>query len=169
MSSKRKSAMAAAAAALAAGAALAEMSFDDVKRWTEARDRECILSRERVSVGNDDFIVEHWKNPKDGREWRTNKVFKVVGARQPTTWAKELERLGAEIEKWTAQTAAYSNLYAAATAKIDGEIADLEAKIERYEGYKAKYPLLKTVWEALVSDAQSRIRILRALSKEDGE
>lgn len=164
-----KAAIVAVAAALASGAAFAEMSFDDVKRWTEARDRECILSRERVSVGNEDFIVEHWRNPRDGREWRTNKVFKVVGARQPTTWAKELERLNAEIEKWTAQSAAFSNLYAAANAKIGGEIADLEAKIEKYEGYETKYPLLKTVWEALINDAQNRIKILEAISKEDGE
>lgn len=70
-----------------------------------------------------------------------------------------------------AQTSTYSNLYVivsaqaeAATAKIRDEIADLEAKIVKYKEYQTKYPLLKAIFAAMITDAENRIEILQAFT-----
>lgn len=48
-------------------------------------------------------------------------------------------------------------------ATVQGEIADLEAKIVMYEEYQTKYPLLKAVFATFIADAQNRIKVLQAL------
>ena len=52
------SAVAAGIATLAFG----EMTIEQQKTWERMGKREMLLSRERVSIGNDWFIVEHWQN-----------------------------------------------------------------------------------------------------------
>ena len=119
--------------------------------------------------------VVHWF--ADGSV-TTNKLVHIDCLIQTNTVEKQIEDLNARIAadfivctNQLAQITALSNLYTivsaqaqAATAKINDEIADLEAKIEKYEGYKTKYPLLKTIWEAFITDAENRIKILQALT-----
>jgi len=69
------------------------------------------------------------------------------------------------------KTTAYSNAMVvaqgianAANAKIQDEISDLENKIEKYRDYQAKYPILKSIFAAMIADAENRIRILQNLS-----
>lgn len=87
------------------------------------------------------------------------------------TLKKTIGDLEKEVVEWATKSEVLSNALvvtqgqlASATAKIRDEIADLEAKIVKYEEYKTKYPLLKAVWNALINDAQNRIKILQALT-----
>ena len=84
-----KTAILAAAVAMSATVAVGEMTIEQQKTWAKIRDREMLLSRERVSIDNEWYIVEHWQNPgRDKQEWMTNKVFKVTGRKQDTSWSK---------------------------------------------------------------------------------
>lgn len=78
----------------AAFGASAEITIEQQKRLEKMRERTVVISRERISVGGREFFVERLRNPKDGREWRTNEVFKVVGKEQTTSWS----RVKAELE-----------------------------------------------------------------------
>jgi len=162
------------AAAALSLTAFAELDIDKQKELAAMNDRPVLLSREMITdPAGYKFIVEHWKNPGEHqREWVTNKAWKVTGSVQTTTWSREIEKLNAEVEKWLNQSNTYSNMIVivrgqlqAAKAKITDEIADLNAKIAKYEEYKTKYPILKSVWNALITDAQNRIRILEALAE----
>jgi len=69
------------------------------------------------------------------------------------------------------RTVAYSNamvvaqrVAASATAKIEDEIDDLEAKIVKYREYQSKYPLLKSIFAAMITDAENRISVLESLA-----
>lgn len=89
-----------AVAATLATLAFGEMTIEQQKTWERMRDREMLISRERVSIGNEWYIVEHWQNPGEGKqEWMTNKVFKVTGKKQNTSWAKVKEELEVDAEK----------------------------------------------------------------------
>ena len=129
----------------------------------------------------DKVITTWYRNGKP--DWiqpsvTTNAVRHIVGKEQNNALQNELEKtatvarnLFVSYTNQLAKTAAFSNAYVivsaqatAATAKIQDEIADLQAKIEKYEGYKTKYPLLKTVWQAFIDDAENRIKILQALT-----
>jgi len=121
---------------------------------------------------------------RNGRpDWKmpavtTNVLKKIVGAEQNNPLQNELERTAAVARQLyvsytnqLAQTSTYSNIYiivsaqaSAATAKIQDEIADLEAKIEKYKEYQTKYPILKSVFAAMITDAENRIKILQALT-----
>lgn len=108
----------------------------------------------------------------------TNVLKAISGVEQNNPIQNELERTAGEARRLyvsytnqLAQTAAYSNLYViasaqaeAATAKIQDEVADLEAKIEKYKEYQTKYPLLKAVFAAMITDAENRIKVLQALT-----
>ena len=74
--------------ALGALALLAEVSIEKQKELDAMRSRPCCISRKKIAVGGKDYIVEQWRNLPDGREWRTNEVFSVVGVQQPTSWSK---------------------------------------------------------------------------------
>lgn len=72
----------------AAFGASAEITIEQQKKLEKMRERTVVISRERISVGGREYFVERLRNPKDGREWRTNEVFKVVGKEMPTSWSK---------------------------------------------------------------------------------
>ena len=72
----------------AAFGASAEITIEQQKKLEKMRERTVVISRERISVGGREYFVEQIRNPKDGREWRTNEVFKVVGKEMPTSWSK---------------------------------------------------------------------------------
>ena len=72
----------------AAFGASAEITIEQQKKLEKMRERTVVISRERISVGGREYFVEQIRNPKDGREWRTNEVFKVVGVQQPKSWSK---------------------------------------------------------------------------------
>lgn len=85
----------------AAFGASAEITIEQQKKLEKMRERTVVISRERISVGGREYFVEQIRNPKDGREWRTNEVFKVVGQEMPTSWSKvkaELENKVAAAE-----------------------------------------------------------------------
>ena len=70
-----------------------------------------------------------------------------------------------------AQAQSYSNRWETANAiaekaqaKIDAEIADLEADAERYDGYATRYPLMATIFTALADSARKRIEALQTLT-----
>ncbi len=72
---------------------------------------------------------------------------------------------------YLAQAQAYSNRLDVATAlaeraqaKIDAEIADLEADAERYDGYATRYPLMATIFTALADAARKRAAALQSLT-----
>lgn len=72
----------------AAFGASAEITIEQQKKLEKMRERTVVISRKRVAVGGREYFVEQIRNPKDGREWRTNEVFKVVGKEMPTSWSK---------------------------------------------------------------------------------
>ena len=78
----------------AAFGASAEITIEQQKKLEKMRERTVVISRKRISVGGREYFVERLRNPKDGREWRTNEVFKVVGKEQTTSWS----RVKAELE-----------------------------------------------------------------------
>lgn len=85
----------------AAFGASAEITIEQQKKLEKMRERTVVISRERISVGGKEYFVEQIRNPKDGREWRTNEVFKVVGKEQTTSWSRvktELENKVAAAE-----------------------------------------------------------------------
>ena len=70
-----------------------------------------------------------------------------------------------------AQAQSYSNRLDVATAlaeraqaKIDEEIADLEADAEKYDSYATRYPLMATIFTALADAARKRIEALQTLT-----
>lgn len=71
-----------------AAVASAEITIEKQKELAAMRERETVVSRKKISVDGKDYIVEQWKNMPDGREWRTNEVFKVLGVKQHTSWSK---------------------------------------------------------------------------------
>jgi hypothetical protein len=79
----------------AAFGASAEITIEQQKKLEKMRERTVVISRKRVAVGGKEYFVERLRNPKDGREWRTNEVFKVVGKKQTTSWS----RVKAELEE----------------------------------------------------------------------
>ena len=72
----------------AAFGASAEITIEQQKKLEKMRERTVVISRKRISVGGREYFVEQIRNPKDGREWCTNEVFKVVGKEMPTSWSK---------------------------------------------------------------------------------
>jgi hypothetical protein len=72
----------------AAFGASAEITIEQQKKLEKMRERTVVISRKRISVGGKEYFVEQIRNPKDGREWRTNEVFKVSGKEMPTSWSK---------------------------------------------------------------------------------
>lgn len=75
-------------ALFAASGASAEVTIEQQKKLEKMRERTVVISRKRISVGGKEYFVEQIRNPKDGREWRTNEVFKVSGKEMPTSWSK---------------------------------------------------------------------------------
>lgn len=162
-----------------AAIALAALAHGDTmkeyKKYAESR-RYCVS---RVVEG--DKVITTWhRNGKP--DWilpavETNALRVITGAAQNNPIQNALAEKTEEARRnWTAytnqvtQTVAYSNAYVIAArtaevaqAKVQGEIADLEAKIVKYEEYQTKYPLLKSVFAAFITDAQNRIAVLRAL------
>ena len=127
----------------AALGASAEITIEQQKKLEKMRERTVVISRERISVGGREYFVERLRNPKDGREWRTNEVFKVVGKEMPTSWSKvkaelenkvalaegdakemrELKKVVKTIEKAYEKSSSDEEreLYAALLAVINGE------------------------------------------------
>lgn len=127
----------------AAFGASAEITIEQQKKLEKMRERTVVISRERISVGGREYFVERLRNPKDGREWRTNEVFKVVGKEMPTSWSKvkaelenkvalaegdakemrELKKVVKTIEKAYEKSSSDEEreLYAALLAVINGE------------------------------------------------
>ena len=81
-------------ALFAAFGASAEVTIEQQKKLEKMRERTVVISRKRIAVGGKEYFVEQIRNPKDGREWRTNEVFKVAGKEMPTSWS----RVRAELE-----------------------------------------------------------------------
>lgn len=148
------------------------------KDYTTAR-RYCV-SRDTKTL--DGYVITTWY--RDGRpDWlmpsvETNALKRIYGKEQNNPIQNELEKtaqtareLFVAYTNQLATTTAYSNAYViaqgfanAATAKIQDEIADLEAKIVKYKEYQTKYPILKSVFAAMIADAENRIKILQALT-----
>ena len=127
----------------AALGASAEITIEQQKKLEKMRERTVVISRKRISVGGREYFVEQIRNPKDGREWRTNEVFKVVGKEMPTSWSKvkaelenkvalaegdakemrELKKVVKTIEKAYEKSSSDEEreLYAALLAVINGE------------------------------------------------
>lgn len=80
--------MAAAFFAVLAAVASAEITIEKQKELAAMRERATVVSRKKISVGGKEYIVEQWKNTPEGREWRTNEVFSVLGVKQHTSWSK---------------------------------------------------------------------------------
>ena len=81
-------------ALFAAFGASGEVTIEQQKKLEKMRERTVVISRKRISVGGKAYFVEQIRNPKDGREWRTNEVFKIAGKEMPTSWS----RVRAELE-----------------------------------------------------------------------
>jgi len=145
--------------------------------------RRYVVSRDTKTL--DGYIITTWY--RDGRpDWilpavETNRVKHIQGKTQNNPIQNELEKtaqtareLFVAYTNQLASTTAYSNAYFiaqcvanAATAKIQDEIADLEAKIVKYKEYQTKYPILKSLFAAMITDAENRIKILRALTVDN--
>lgn len=107
----------------------------------------------------------------------TNAVLVATNKQLRATCISLAELANYEFCQYTnqlAQTTALSNLYIvvsaqalAATAKIQDEVTDLQAKIVTYQEYQTKYPLLKKIFAAMITDAENRIKILQALTGGD--
>jgi len=124
---------------------------------------------------DDDFAALSYDlQDKNFKLEETNAVLVATNSALTATCIRLADEVVNQWENYTnqlAQTTAYSNAYViakgiaeSATAKIHDEIADLQAKIVKYKEYQTKYPLLKSIFEAMITDAENRIKILQALT-----
>lgn len=120
----------AALVALGALALWAEVSIEKQKELDAMRSRPCCISRKKIAVGGKDYIVEQWRNLPDGREWRTNEVFSVVGVQQPTSWSKVRSDLESKLAAAEGDAKAYKDLRKA-VKKADKNISKVVKTIEK--------------------------------------
>lgn len=139
--------------------------YQNVTNWLDICGTSNNFAKLSYKLQDDNFKLEE-----------TNAVLVATNTALTATCIK---LAGEVVNQWNnytnqlAQTVSFSNAYVIASNaakiaadKILDEIGDLQAKISKYEEYRTKYPLLKTVWNALIADAENRIKILQALTGE---
>lgn len=118
----------------AALGASAEITIEQQKKLEKMRERTVVISRERISVGGKEYFVEQIRNPKDGREWRTNEVFKVVGKEQTTSWSRvktELENKVAAAEGDAKEMRELKKVVKKAGKNLDKVVKTIEKAYEK--------------------------------------
>lgn len=118
----------------AALGASAEITIEQQKKLEKMRERTVVISRERISVGGREYFVEQIRNPKDGREWRTNEVFKVVGKEQTTSWSRvktELENKVAAAEGDAKEMRELKKVVKKAGKNLDKVVKTIEKAYEK--------------------------------------
>lgn len=137
--------------------------YQNVTNWLDICGKTNDFAKLSYKLQGDNFELEE-----------TNKVLVATNSALTATCVRLADEVVTLFDGYTnqlAQTTAYSNAYVIAqrvaqnaTAKIQDEIADLEAKIAKYKEYQTKYPILKSVFAAMITDAENRIKVLQALT-----
>lgn len=114
----------------AAFGASGEVTIEQQKKLEKMRERTVVISRKRVSVGGKEYFVEQIRNPKDGREWRTNEVFKIAGKEMPTSWSRVKADLETRLAAADKDAGAYKEL-AKAVKKAGKNVEKVVKAIEK--------------------------------------
>lgn len=121
-------------ALFAAFGASGEVTIEQQKKLEKMRERTIVISRKRISVGGKAYFVEQIRNPKDGREWRTNEVFKIAGKEMPTS----LSRVKADLETRLAVAEEDAATYKALASDIKRAGKNVEKVIKAIEKAREK-------------------------------
>ena len=137
--------------------------FQNVTNWLELCGKTNDFAKLSFDLQNRNFVLTATNDMLSATNACLSAMCERLALDARAYWVNYTNQL-AQTEYFSALYEKASTAASAATAKIDDEVEDLETKIEKYEGYKTKYPLLKTVWEALITDAKNRISVLQALT-----
>lgn len=107
-----------------------EVTIEQQKKLEKMRERTVVISRKRISVGGKEYFVEQIRNPKDGREWRTNEVFKIAGKEMPTSWSRVKADLETRLAAADKDASAYKEL-AKAVKKAGKNVEKVVKAIEK--------------------------------------
>ncbi len=134
---------------LISGIAHAEYKLPE--QWQKmVTNRRICVKREVV----DGKVITYWE--RNGKpDWikpsvETNELKRIRGKQMNNALQNRITELQKSID--------------AAHEKIQGEIDNLNEEIAQYEEYKTKYPLLIGIWNLKISNAETRIKVLEALT-----